>query len=76
MMEPSTYMTLWGHAMAVRDVNVVNLTIMALAIIFTWCLQSQAPKRVQVWLYRSYLVGGMLLYGVTLGVAFWAVIYG
>ena len=72
----SSYMVLWNQAMATRDADVVKLSVMALAIVVTWSLVDLAPVRIQKWLRRVYIGGGLILYAVTVILAFLAVTNG
>ncbi len=52
----------WQLALINRDQTLITLAIIAAALVLAWCLVPTLPKRLQPWVYRVYLVGGMGLY--------------
>lgn len=75
-LEPSTYSQAWAAIMQARDANVIRLSVMALSVVVAWVLKAYAPAPIIPYLRHAYLVGGMVLYILTIAVAFWSLIYG
>ncbi len=56
----------WLDALAKRDQTLVTLAGLALALVSAWCLVEIIPAKIRPWVYRAYLVGGLVLYVVIL----------
>ncbi len=54
------------QAIANRDATYMQLALIALALVAAWCLISLMPKQFQGWVRKVYLVGGMVLYLITI----------
>jgi multisubunit Na+/H+ antiporter MnhB subunit len=63
-MSPRFYM--WLSAIADRDGAFVQLAGLALVIILAWLGVRYLPSRIQPWIRRFYMIGGVVLYFVTI----------
>ena len=49
-----------------RDMTLTQLAVIALVLVLAYVLVNRLPQRVQPWIRRAYLVGGVALYGLTI----------
>lgn len=49
-----------------RDFTLAQLALIAAALVAAWCLIDRLPAKYRPAVRRAYLVGGFVLYGLTL----------
>jgi tellurite resistance protein TehA-like permease len=53
-------------AIALRDTTFIQLALIAVALVAAWCLVDKLPKQFQPLVRKIYLIGGGMLFVVTL----------
>jgi hypothetical protein len=56
------YYAAWLTALSNRDTALINLSLVAVVLVLAWALVPTTFKKVQKWLYRMFMAGGIILF--------------